>query len=370
MGRSARESDAGTRSAGTGNTSKGFAFRGWSFSSWLSGAAADTADRFATSDNLTVRRAVISFAAAALSAVAVWSQNDRLTAAQEAPTFKSNVALVKVDAEVTDGSKLLDGFQKDDFRILDDGTDQPILYFSQGQEPLDLILLFDLSGSMIPKLRKLSESAHVALAQLRKGDRVAVMAFGSKSRVILPFTEDLDAVEQAIDSVTRMRMGGTRILAAINNASAVFLNEKRTQRRRAVVMVTDNHGQISGRKNTAVQNLWEADAVLSGLQVRFPGETALLVAGRVSPAGELFNSESMSGVAEKTGGEVLRGDAGVQFAELMHRLRLRYTLYYAMPKAAPGEERSIRVTLIGEARNRNPHARVRARAGYRVPKTQ
>ena len=254
--------------------------------------------------------------------------------------FKADVALVKVDAEVTDGSKLLGGFQKNDFRILDNGTEEPILYFSQGEEPLDLILLFDLSGSMTPKLKKLSESAHTALAELRKGDRVAVMVFGWRSRVVLPFTEDLSAVEHAINSVTNMRMGGTRILSAVNNAAALFLKEKRTQRRRALIVVTDNHGQLSGRKSTAARNLWEADAVLSGLQVRFPGETALLVASRVNITGGLFDSESMSGVAEKTGGEVLRGDASAQLAELMHRLRLRYTLYYAMPRGKPGEERS------------------------------
>jgi hypothetical protein len=81
------------------------------------------------------------------------------------------------------------------------------------------------------------------------------------------------------------------------------------------------------------------------------------------PAAWLFNGESMSGVAEKTGGEVLRGDASAQFTELMHRLRLRYTLYYAMPHGKPGEEHHIRVTLSEEAKNRNPQGRVFARTG-------
>jgi VWFA-related protein len=214
-------------------------------------------------------------AAAALSAVIVLGQDHNVAATQETPIFKSGVALVKVDVEVTDGTKLLGGFQKDDFRILDNGTEQPILYFSQSEEPLDVILLFDLSGSMMSKLKKLSEAAHAALAELRNGDRVSVMVFGSKSRVVLPFTEDLNAVEMAINGVTAMRMGGTRILAAINDAAMLFMKEQRTQRRRALIAVTDNHGQISGRKSATVRNLWEADAVLSGLQVRRPGETAL-----------------------------------------------------------------------------------------------
>jgi hypothetical protein len=102
-------------------------------------------------------------ATAVLWAVVALGQNDGVAAAQETSIFKAGGALVKVDTEVTDGTKVLGGFQKDDFRILDNGTEQPILYFSQGEEPLDLILLFDLSGSMTPRLKKLSESAQGAL---------------------------------------------------------------------------------------------------------------------------------------------------------------------------------------------------------------
>ena len=283
-------------------------------------------------------------------------------AAQDPAVFKSDVALVKVDAEITDGTQLLSGFQKQDFRIFDNGSPQNILYFSQGEVPLDVLLLFDLSGSMIPKLHRLAESAHAALAELKTE----------------PFTGDLTKVESAINErVLQNRMGGTKILAAINEAAAYLRQEPRTERRRAVVIVTDNHGQISGKKSTAIHNLWEADAVLCGLQVRFPGETALLVARRVNPSpaglaiGWIMDGENMSGVAERTGGDLMKGgsDSGAQFTELMHRLRSRYSLYYAMPAGKPGEERKIKVELGDDAKAKYPQGRVRARSGYRLPKS-
>jgi hypothetical protein len=164
---------------------------------------------------------------------------------------------------------------------------------------------------------------------------------------------------------------GTHIVAAINDAAILFIKEQRTRRRRAVIMVTDNFGQSSGNKRTAVRNLWEADAVVCGLQVRSPIETGGMWYMRVDPLLMpeywLRFSESMSGIPEKTGGEVLHGNASVKFTELMHRLRLRYTLYYAMPHGEPGEERHIRVALSEEAKNRNPHGRVFARTGYHLP---
>jgi VWFA-related protein len=95
-----------------------------------------------------------------------------LAIAQESTVFKTSVSLVHVDAEVTDGTRLLAGLHKEDFQVFDNGAPQTILYFSHEETPLDLILLFDISGSMMPKLKKLAASAHASLAQLNSQARV------------------------------------------------------------------------------------------------------------------------------------------------------------------------------------------------------
>src|ERR1051326_6361187 len=83
---------------------------------------------------------------------------------QEAPTFRTGVALVQVEAEVTaaDG-RLLTGFTKDDFRILDEGVEQPVAHLSWDEEALDLILLFDVSGSMRPKVQQVASAARLCM---------------------------------------------------------------------------------------------------------------------------------------------------------------------------------------------------------------
>src|SRR5712691_8736829 len=96
---------------------------------------------------------------------------------QETPTFRSDVSLVRVDAEVTDGIRTLNGFRKEDFIVKDKGQPQQVLYFSQDEVPLDVILLFDISGSMRPHVERVAASASTALAELRPGDRVAIMTF-------------------------------------------------------------------------------------------------------------------------------------------------------------------------------------------------
>jgi VWFA-related protein len=292
-----------------------------------------------------------------------------LLLAQESATFKTGVSLVHVDAEVTDGTRLLGGFHKEDFQVFDNGAVQPILYFSREETPLDLILLFDISGSMQPKLEKLASSAHAALGQLRKGDRVAVMTFTTKSTLVQVFSDDMQAVERTINAqVLGKARGGTRILRAVTDAAYYFLKEPRTERRRAVLIVTDNHGQPSGRRDAVVRSLWEADALLSGLELRSSGESAMLGVGWVlSPQTAWMQMENMTGVVEKTGGDLIRGhDPGADFEDMIHRIRQRYTLIYALPQAKPGEERKIKVELAEDARKANPQARVRARDGYVV----
>jgi hypothetical protein len=240
--------------------------------------------------------------------------------AQESTVFKTAVSLVHVDAEVTDGTRLLTGFHKEDFQVFDNGSPQKILYFSAGETPLDLVLLFE--------------------------------------------------VEQTINEKVLPARGGTHILRAVSDAAAYFLKEPRTERRRAVLIVTDNHGQPSGHRDAVVRNLWEADALLSGLELRWPGEGAMLAAGWVlSPQTAWMQMENMTSVVEKTGGDLVKGhDPRPDFEEMIRRLRLRYMLVYALPQGKPGEERKIRVQLSGEDREKNPKAQVRARDGYCLPK--
>src|SRR5262249_4014655 len=133
--------------------------------------------------------------------------------AQDNPIFRAGVSLVHVDAEVTQNGRLISGLGRDDFRVKDEGLPQSIVQFSADEQALDLILLFDVSGSMRTVVSRVASAAREALQELRAGDRVAVMVFSSHSRVILPFTEDLDRVDRAIhEDVLGMRFRGATFI--------------------------------------------------------------------------------------------------------------------------------------------------------------
>jgi VWFA-related protein len=303
----------------------------------------------------------------------LWSATlaETLVCAQDPVTFRAGVSLVHVDAEVLgEDGRILAGFHKEDFRVFDERKEQPILQFAAEEQPLDLILLFDISGSMRGVVQDVANAAHQGLHELQSGDRVCVMVFNSGSREIAPFTEDLDAVDRTIQNdVLGLNFGGgTLIQAAVSDAAMRFRREPHTERRRAVLIITDNMGRRTRREASVVEEFWESDAILSGLIVRNPAYQAMRTVGIILGPQNLAMQAGMKGIAEKTGGDSLTAnEPGSAFAEAMRRIRTRYSLYYALPEGKPGATRTIRVELTAAAAQRSAKSRVRARSGYVVP---
>ena len=277
--------------------------------------------------------------------------------------FRSDVSLVRVDAQVTGNAGGINGLTKTDFDITDNGELQRVLYCSQDEQPLDLLLLFDNSGSMLPAMRRLAASAHTALSELRKGDRVAVANFNSDAWLISDFNDDLDEVEATVGRVVDLRFGGsTHILAAVDKATEHFAKHADPHRRHAMLILTDNDGQDSASEKTVVNHMWQSDILLCGLIIPTP---------RSQGGGGREFQETMSGVALKTGGETVDADdPGHTFREMLRRIRRRYSIYYAMPPGKSGSSRRVLVDLSPQGRTRYPDAQVLARKGYLIPKQE
>src|SRR5690349_14933431 len=90
-------------------------------------------------------------------------------ALQQQATFRSEVAMVRVDAEVLHQGQPVEELTKDDFQVTDNGERREILHFAHQEESLDVILLFDTSASMQPVVKRVSQSAKTALGELREG---------------------------------------------------------------------------------------------------------------------------------------------------------------------------------------------------------
>jgi len=280
-----------------------------------------------------------------------------LTLAQTAPDFRGDLALVHVDVEVRQGGRSVENLRAEDFRVTDNGKPQPIVNFGHSEESLDVILLLDTSISMRPVIERVATLAREALSQLQRGDRVAIMRFDCDAALIADFTEDFAAAENSIRyQVAQGKFTGcSNIQKSLAQSAEPFRWQGARPGRRAVVIVTDDNGGV-GYIN-AVRPLWDVDAVALGV---FVGRSKK----NTYPGGKDMGVRK---IVEQSGGDWIQTlDAGTGLAEMIARLRSRYSLYYALPNGKSGSDRKIKVELAPQAARERKGAVVRARAGYVV----
>lgn len=274
------------------------------------------------------------------------------------PTFRASTSLVRIDAEAIDPTgRVVPSLTQSDFLVLDQGVSQTLVSFGFEEDPLDLILLFDVSGGMREKIHSVIRATELGFHELRAGDRVGVMSFDTNTHLAQAFTSDLEAVNEAILlRVLSAKFGGSaHVEAAAREAALRFRSEPASHRKRAVVAITDKTESDRAGASAAVHELWNENAVFSELVIGKGGQTRLLEPGLAS-------------IVDRTAGAAIAaGVPGEAFQESVHYVRSGYTLYYSLPAAASGSERTVKVELTPEAARRNPGIRVRARSGYVVP---
>jgi len=283
---------------------------------------------------------------------------------QAPPVFRADVLLVKVDAQVVAGGRPVEDLRREDFIVKDMGVPQKIVYFGRDTEPLWVLLLLDVSGSMNRHLKQMAAAAREALAAMRPADHVGVMLFSRHTRVHQEFTSDFRSVAQSLRAAVEERgLGsGTRINAAVIDAAHHLRDYAGASGRRAIIILTDNLGLNYRVPNEEVlRALHEADAVLNVIATRNARAPRPLGAG----ANPDFTPSDVFLLARETGGETIRArQAGDALKRLLEGLRTRYSLHYRAPKGQSGQFRTIEVDVTPDVRERYGHLTIRARRGY------
>src|SRR5215207_11597642 len=102
-----------------------------------------------------------------------------VVAARQQPTFRAGGDAVRVFVTVLDrDGRMNTKLTQDDFEIRDEGKPQSITLFDNSPQPIRLILMLDVSGSMQGNLPQLRSAAEQLFSRLRADDEVRVGAFG------------------------------------------------------------------------------------------------------------------------------------------------------------------------------------------------
>lgn len=285
----------------------------------------------------------------------------------ETAVFKTGVSDVRVVVQVTENNQLVTNLTQDDFIVKDQSLPQKVAYFARESEPLTLLLLLDISGSMRKHIEQMSDTARDALKYLSPGDRIGIMTFGIRSNMHFDFFDNHAEVERqlrtAVDDQEKTGYG-TAINPAVIDAAKALAKDS-SPGRRSILIVTDNLGlNYQANDQLAIGYLLRSDCTLN----------AIVVGRGIRPgpprAGDNpdFTPADVFKLAEATGGEAVKAErAAASFPEMIARIRDSYTIAYHAPEGSkPGAFRTISVSLTPAAQKLHPNAVLRHRSGYFV----
>src|SRR5688572_28631284 len=120
-------------------------------------------------------------------------------AGRQQPIFRGTGDAVHVFVTVTDrDGRLMTTLGQGDFEIRDEGKPQPIVVFDNTPQPIRLIVMLDVSGSMEGNLPILRQASAALFGQLRPDDRARVGSFGRDVTISDEFTHDARALAAAL----------------------------------------------------------------------------------------------------------------------------------------------------------------------------
>jgi Ca-activated chloride channel family protein len=136
--------------------------------------------------------------------------------------------------------------QQKDFRVFDDGVEQPIVYFDASSLPASVALVIDASPSVLRESEEMKNAARALVDALGSADQTAVVDFSAHTYLQIPFSNDWGLIRKAVGRVDARQLlgdtGGTNIYQAVFIAAKELFAGRNG--RKAIVLLTD--GQDSG----------------------------------------------------------------------------------------------------------------------------
>jgi len=313
---------------------------------------------------------ILTCAFAALSVVGA------IGAPGQQPVFRGISDAVRVFTTVTDrDGRLVTTLSRDDFEVRDDGKPQPIALFDNTPQPIRLIVLLDVSGSMEGNLPLLRAAVDQLFARLRPDDAVRVGSFGHEIVISPFFTHDLDELRRALPDAIAPD-APTPLWRACGQAIDAFKGEDAGDARPVILVLSDGKDSgFTGFRQPFVSQAEIIDrarresvmvyAVGMRSRGRHPIQPGIGRGGLQAMVTADLPDPGLAVVADQTGGgyaEIRFGqDLGAAFAKVADELHSQYLLGFAPPKR-DGKKHDIDVRVSQRGMT------ARARKSYIAPK--
>jgi Ca-activated chloride channel family protein len=241
-----------------------------------------------------------------------------------AAQIRSDINLVLVPVSVCDPmNRPVTGLEKEHFKIFDDKIEQSITHFAMDDEPVAVGLLFDISGSMGPKLRRSRLAAAEFFRTANPEDEFFLVEFNDQPKMVVPLTRQVEEIQNQLTFA--QSKGRTALLDAIMLALHEMKNSQK--KRKALLIISDGGDNSSRYTEVEVRNLVrESDTLIYAIGVYEP------FGGRGRTPEESSGPGLLSELAEQTGGRHFPADVTELpdiAAKIGIELRNRYVIGYS-----------------------------------------
>jgi Ca-activated chloride channel family protein len=175
--------------------------------------------------------------------------------------FRTGVELINVTATVTDtNGRFVPGLRREDFRVYEDGVEQPITHFDAERVPVSLGIALDTSGSMVGEK---IDSARRALERfmydlLGRDDELFLYRFDNRPMLVEGWTTDRGRISSHLGRIHPR--GGTAMYDTVGEA--VPLAQTGRHRKRALVVISDGNDTSSTTEIVELKQLIRESEVL------------------------------------------------------------------------------------------------------------
>jgi len=143
--------------------------------------------------------------------------------------------LMRFNASVMDrNGRAISGMHASDFSVFENGVERKVTNVSPANEPFNLILLLDVSGSVEERMDFIRKAARDFLKTASPQDRISIISFRDDIQIISDFTTDRAMLSRKLDEIDAG--GGTALYDALGYVLAEPIKRLRGERTAVVVM--------------------------------------------------------------------------------------------------------------------------------------
>jgi Ca-activated chloride channel homolog len=250
--------------------------------------------------------------------------------------------MVSLPITVTDAyNRLVTGLDRQHFEIFEDKVKQDIHFFSDDDSPVNLGIVFDVSGSMKGKLDRARDALKAFIQTSHSDDDFFLVGFNQRANLLAEFT-DGDAL------ASKLTLVDPKGQTALYDAAYLGIEKVKQGRhsRNAILLISD------GQDNSSRYTYGELRKLLkeAGVQIYCIGivEMGGGAGGTLDMQGQAILEE----IAQTTGGKAFFPRSGAELEDATTRialeLRHQYSIgYYPTNVKRDGQWHKIKVSVKG-----------------------